>query len=1002
MTGGPRGAVKTRNGDNRDRPSGRRHSGCVAVLALALAAWPAAASSSLEDGFARPPADARPEVFWDWMGGLISRDGITKDLEALAGQGVGGVMIMQMPDQCPYPRQWSFRDYPGKATVLGDDYFALLDHAVAETSRLGLNLALFISPGWSHCGGTWVTPDKGLKKLAWTQTPVTGPGALPSRLPRPPVSPGQGGGNVIPPWNRDHDRLPQPRDNFYRDEAVLAVPEAAPGTVTPTSSIVDLTSRMDAQGRVDWAVPAGKWTIWRLAVVSENGLNHPAPAVASGLECDRMDPAAVEQVFNGLVGRVLREARKKGHGSFKRFETDSYEAGYQDFGVDFRREFQARRAYDATPWLPAWADPQLELGAPGLAARFRADMTRTISELWFERFHATLRRLADENGLEWMTEPYWGVNLDWTRVGGRSSMPGSEVWVGGDTFLGTGPEIAALYGQKRAWAEAFTAESYESAWRNDPWRLKPFGDLAFARGVNHVFMHGFVHNPFGDDVQPGLTMGYWGTQLSRHVTWWHLSRPWHEYLARCQYLLQQGRPSHDLLVYPPSMSWLVRVSDDPYRPVSLTDEVLAQLRVREGRLVTPHGGEFIALTLRPGEPIRPWALAHVARLVQDGATLIGEPPPPRSPSLEGYPGCDAEVKTSIARLWGEDTGDGPQVRRLGKGQVVWGDTQEAAVLRAVGRADVEARRLDRPDTAAALRSAHRVIEGEGSSRNAKRTVTHLFFLTHQSNEPAAVEVSFRVAEAVPQWWNPLTGTRHAIVGYRHDQGRTIVPLSLGPYESGFVVFGAAAQGLRPMDCATEEAGRVAGPWQVSFDPRWGGPAQVTWGELQDWSRHSAAGLRYYSGTAIYRHRFSADASLRRDARYLDLGTVKNLARVRLNGRELGVAWCAPFRVAVPAELLREAANELEITVVNTWVNRLIGDEQEPEDCELEPGNPDGDRKGSYDIRVPSRGLKDLPDWFVEHKPRPSPGRLTFTSWRFYDHAAPLQPAGLLGPVTWQH
>ncbi|MBM4088513.1 MAG: hypothetical protein FJ276_03675 [Planctomycetes bacterium] len=140
----------------------------------------------------------------------------------------------------------------------------------------------------------------------------------------------------------------------------------------------------------------------------------------------------------------------------------------------------------------------------------------------------------------------------------------------------------------------------------------------------------------------------------------------------------------------------------------------------------------------------------------------------------------------------------------------------------------------------------------------------------------------------------------------------------------------------------------------------------------------------------------------RDARYLDLGTVKNLARVRLNGRELGVAWCAPFRVAVPAGLLREAANELEITVVNTWVNRLIGDEQEPEDCELEPGNPDGDRKGSYDIRVPSRGLKDLPDWFVEHKPRPSPGRLTFTSWRFYDHAAPLQPAGLLGPVTWQH
>jgi len=133
---------------------------------------------SLKSSFMNPPPAARPGVLWDWMGGMISRDGITKDLEAMAAQGIGKVMIMQMPDQCPYPRQWSYRDYPGKVKVLSDEWYDLMNFAVGECDRLGIEIASFACPGWGHVGGPWVPKDKGTKKMAMTSVSVSGPTLL--------------------------------------------------------------------------------------------------------------------------------------------------------------------------------------------------------------------------------------------------------------------------------------------------------------------------------------------------------------------------------------------------------------------------------------------------------------------------------------------------------------------------------------------------------------------------------------------------------------------------------------------------------------------------------------------------------------------------------------------------------------------------------------------------------------------------------------------------------
>ncbi|MCP4310475.1 MAG: hypothetical protein GY790_04375 [Bacteroidetes bacterium] len=975
-------------------------------------------SINAQEQFTNPPPAARPGVLWDWMGGLISREGITKDLEAMATQGIGKVMIMQMPDQCPYPRQWSYRDYPGKVKILSDEWFDIMNYTIGECDRLGIEIGAFTCPGWGHVGGPWVPEEKGTKKMAVSRVSVSGPVLFEGELPRPAPAPVVSGGNLIPEWNHAFGLLPEAKENFFRDEAILAFPAAGRGGVVALDEVIDLTRHLDGEGKLSWEVPAGDWTIYRVCLVSENGVNHPAPPESIGLEVDRMDPEAVRIVFDNMIGRILREARAKGYQSFTSFETDSYETGWQDFGLDYIKEFERRRGYDCTRWLPAWnfqysdiqkCDTGAKVGSEGpaipliiesaeLTERFRRDMLRTISELWTERFQGTLRKLADENGIEWMTEPYFKIPLEWTTAGGRSTMPGAEFWVGegGDfgQYVGNAPEIAAVNDRRIAWAEAFTAESYNSAWRNDPWILKRSGDMAFSHGINLFYMHGFVHNPFPDKYQPGLTMGYWGTQLSRHQTWWAFSRPWHQYLARCQYMLQQGDPVFQALRYPADFDPNPVTLHGQYRSAQLTDEVLLnKLSVHGGKLVLPHGAEFNALYLTGGA-LRPDALEKIRDMVEAGAVVIGNPPPMVSASLENYPECDMEIIRLVDELWGGGPVDkAPYVRSLGKGKVISGMSLEEG-MREIGKLpDLTWKSLP-GEPRADLRWYQRTTGDEV-----------FWFVSNHGFDPVEVKASFELSGLQPEWWDPVDGSWRELPEFQFENGRTIIPLSFESLQSGFVVFRKKAE-VQGQEQGTnfprlESVMEVQGPWKVAFDPLWGGAEDpVSFSHLSDWSANEDMGIRYYSGTAVYRVNLDAPSGVRKASGpvFLDLGEVHNLARVKLNGRELGTVWCAPWRVSIPKGLLKKKENELEIAVVNTWVNRLIGDEQEPDDFETEPGNQTGDRLGSYDIKVKSRGLKELPHWLLNEEPRPSQGRYTFTSWFYYDKDAPLRPAGLLGPV----
>lgn len=967
------------------------------LIILFVWSWNIESQTISNASFMNPPSNYRPHVLWQWMGGMVSREGITKDLEAMATQGIGGTMIMVMSDQQPWPYVFSYRDYPGKVKVLSDEWFNLMNFAIGESDRLGLDVRIFACTGWSHTGGPWVPAEKSLKRLSYSKKSIDGPvmfeGILEKAIIYPPHY-------AIPEGNKDNRKKPD-LGTYHKDMFVLAVPVGQPEEIIDPDRIINLTGKMDKNGKLVWNVPEGKWDIWRMALVTANSLNHPADIKTVGHEVDRMDPEAIRLVFDNMVGRINREAKNKGYKSFKGFENDSYEAGYQDFGLDFIPEFKKRRGYDCTGWLPAWKDGNLIIKSPELTNRFRWDMRKTISELYEERFHGELRKIADENNLEWLLEPYFGIPVDWQSITGTSKVPGVEFWVKShpdkygnvqgtpSEIIGTSMEASSLYGHNVIWAEAFTAEPYQSAWRNDPWVLKYEADYALAKGVNQFFLHGFYHNAFSDDYQPGFTMGYFGTQFCRHLTWWPFAGAWHTYLARCNYMMQEGLPVADALVYPTVISTMPTLIEGRYRQVCLTDDVLMEtLSVRNGKLVLPHGTEFEAIILKDGERLRPEALEKIRDLVAQGATLIGNAPPAQSISMENYPESDKRLQQIISELWFGLSFHPASDGKLGKGRILSGMPVDLAMEKIMGLPQLFFQSKDDPwDVKDMLYMQRKLSNGD------------LYFISHRGNEKVKANINIKWNGLQPEWWDAVNGTIRNLTDYTLVDGRIVIPVEMYPRESGFIVFTkpvantvVAKTNNFPEE---QEVQEISGSWKVNFNTRWGGPAEVTFDKLHDWAEDSDKRINYYSGIAKYKTSFDAtDLS----ATILDLGVIKNMAQVTLNGKNLGIIWCAPWQVSIPNGILKKKGNTLEIEVANTWANRMIGDEQEPDDAEfINPGTP-GDRLGGYEKHTMGYGLKDLPDWFINNQPRPSKERYTFTSWKFYDKESPLQQSGLIGPV----
>ena len=1027
---------------------------CILALGLAAAGCASRAADPLAAGFAAPPAEVRPWVYWMWMDGNLSREGITADLEAMKSAGIGGVIICEV--NVGVPR--------GPVEFMSPEWRKLFKHVVLEAERLGLEITLNAGPGWTGSGGPWVKPEQSMQHIVASATAVTGPSRFDAVLPLPKRRPAFFGEGRLPP---DEEKA---KNDFHRDVAVLAFPTPAgaaaiadidekalyvrapyssqpgvkpflpspadypalpAGAAIDPAKIIDLTSRLGADGRLAWDVPSGRWTILRFARTSTGADTRPAPVPGIGLECDKLDKAALDAHYDAFVGGLLREIgpHKTAAGAgWTYLHIDSWEMGSQNWTGAFREEFRRRRGYDLLPYLPAVTGRIV--GSLETSERFLWDLRLTAQELVIENHAERLKELGRRDGFGLSIEPYDMTPCADMTLGAVADVPQGEFWLYGFNTAHSVIEavsVAHTSGRRIVGAEAFTSSDAER-WQAHPASMKALGDWALAAGINRIVFHRYQHQA-GLSVRPGMTMGPYGVHWERTQTWWGMAGAYHEYLSRSQYMLRQGLPVADVCYLvaegaphvfrapasalrgspPDRLGW----NFDACAPETL----IAGMSVHDGRLALPDGMSYRLLVLPERETMTPALLRKIRDLAAAGAVIVG-PPPRKSPGLSGYPDCDAEVRALAAELWGDCDGVHVTKHAVGKGRIIW-ERGPAATAASAANADVPKREEDsragtwevgaaplaKPEQYGDFAIPVRVLtemglapdfESDADLRYAHRRDgdTDIYFVANAGRRALTAEAVFRAAGKRPELWDAVTGRIRELPEFTEAGGRSVVPLSFEPHQSFFIVFrkpaGAGESGNPARPAArnfgrSEVAGEISGPWDVSFDPKWGGPERITFAALEDWSRRAEDGIKYYSGSATYRKAFDLPEGRNESAgrrAWLDLGTVKNIARVRLNGRDLGVVWCDPWRVEVTG-VVKPKGNTLEIVVANLWPNRLIGDEQFPADCEY--------RKGG--------NLARWPEWLKKGAPRPSSRRFAFSTWKHFDKDSPLLPSGLLGPVT---
>jgi hypothetical protein len=779
---------------------------------------------------------------------------------------------------------------------------------------------------------------------------------------------GAGRAPAPPPTSYDVAELvlhPEPRVNRFEEKAAFTVETDMYGYATPQfedasaikkDDVVDLTAKMQPDGTLDWTPPAGNWVILRFGYSLLGITNHPATPEATGLEVDKLDHRYVKNYFDKYLDSYKETvgADEMGKKGIRYVINDSYEAGSQNWTDNMLADFKALRGYDATPWLPVLTGRIVESSAE--SDRFLWDFRKTISDLIANEHYGQLEKTLHERGMGHYGESHESGRVyaaDGMEVKKLNEVPMSAMWTqspgvnrvqfGYNADDRESASVAHIYGQNIAAAESMTASAAPWAW--SPATLKPTADQELLNGINRFVIHESAHQPLVGKA-PGLTLGPFGQWFNRNETWAEQAGPWMTYLARSSYMLQQGHFGADLVYFYGEDSNLTALfrSTSPAIPAGYgfdyvnADALIHELSVADGRIVTKSGMQYKVLGLDPySQHMSLPVLRALHTLAANGAIIAG-PKPIDDPSL-------ADDQSEFARLSSEMFGDGGGVHKVGKGTVYAG--QKLSDVFSALHLDSDFDYSKHSDDSN-LEFAHRKLS-DGD----------LYFVDNRSDHAESVDATFRVAGKQPELWRAETGTSER-VSFKIADGRTTVPLQLEPWGTVFVVFRKATPQTSVVLPPVEETNlaTVAGPWKVAFQSGRGAPDSITMDSLSDWSQSENLGVKYFSGVGTYTKTVQASPDwFKKGAQlWIDLGDVKNLAVVTVNGKELGEVWHAPYRIDA-TQALRPGANEITIKVVNAWVNRMIGDEQ------------------------------------------PGATKLTFADVKPYNATSPLLPSGLLGPVV---
>lgn len=598
-----------------------------------------------------------------------------------------------------------------------------------------------------------------------------------------------------------------------------------------------------------------------------------------------------------------------------------------------------------------------------VTTRFRADFNRTIQDCIADNFYGHFADLCHQNGIIMGSEAAGPNNIppeDALKNLGRCDIPAGEFWVNYNSpnkynmdrglrlNLKQTATAAHIYGKREAMAESFTQmEKDRTHWSMGPADLKPYVNDAFCEGINRIMLHQATCQP-PSDGKPGYEFCA-GQHWTPNITWWEQSSAFFNYLSRCQYMLQQGKFVGDVCFYlgertptlaPPK--YIVPSLGSGYDCDYTNAEVLlTRMSVKDGRIMLPDGMSYRLLVLQnctstspeicsqvgnyqnltvspiPSNSMSIRIIEKIRELVREGATVVGAPPE-HSTGLKNYPDCDDQVRKIAAEVWGDLDGNEHTERRFGKGRVIWGKTPREILLADDVKPDFTFTGQDeKPEQ---FDYIHRTSGDK-----------EIYFVINRTNQHEVRDFTFRVTGKQPEIWNAVTGEMRMANAFRQTNGCTTLSLEFDRFGSWFIVFN------NPISTKVEGKSERNFPdltkfielnnsWKVTFDPKWGGPGEVKFPKLINWINSTEDGIKYYSGKAIYRKTFDLGlkTELKGERLFLDLGNVKNVAEVRLNGKKLGILWCAPWRVEI-TNVVRAKDNRLEVDVINLWANRVIGD-----------------------------------------------------------------------------
>jgi len=885
-------------------------------------------ADQLAEGFTNPPTENRALALWPWLNGFVDTTQLVYELEQMKEKGLRGAVIWDIGALAD-PK----KAIPNGPAFLGDQSLEYISLALKTADRLGLDLGMVASSSW-NAGGPWVDSADASMQLLSTRQVVEGSSTKTITIGVPSDRRGEA--------------------NRYELLTSLAVPYSSGKTIEGTSEntllLDEFTSGDEA---IEWEVPEGKWEVLSF-FMANTGQNLVVPSPnSSGLVIDHLSRKATKDHFDSLLLKLNQVSSPDSHLKF--FMLDSYEVWpMKDWSPQLISEFQARYGYDPKPFLPLLLGYSTRDST--IAERFRGDYSRLVSDMMIENHFAQSVDIANEQGLEMLTEAGHGgyPRVDPLKALGNSHIPMGEFWNRRWFWVTKEAASAAhIYGKKLVASESLTGWNH---WQHGPSDFKQLIDIAFCQGLNQVVFHTFAHNP-AIAGKPGFVY-HAGEHVNVNATWWEMARPFMDYIARSSYLLRQGNFVGDACLYygdqAPNLVPPERIDPNitprfdenvclhcgkpkPVDPGDMegydfdyinADIIVNVMQVEDGKLVLPSGQSYRVMQLPDRVDISLEVLKRLKELVYKGAIIVGRRPE-RTTSLENYPQCDQEVRAIADELWGDIDGKDVVSNEYGAGKVYWGKSLKE-VLQELGVS---------PDfEVSGAENNHHLIDYIH-----RQTATEdIYFVSNSSPAEERVTCTFRVkSDWVPELWDAATGYIQQEVAHTEVANGLSVDLVLPPLASRFVIFreeptdGSDTDRVDNLQFAHSEnrvSSRIdlTSDWQVNFDPAMGGPASYTMSQLTDWSDIEQEGIKYFSGTAEYARELMIEEDELTSGRdvYLRFADIQETAQISINGNDCGIIWTPPYTANI-TQYVKPGPNKITVQVTNTWNNRIVGDLRKP-------------------------------------------------------------------------